>query len=109
MESFIERHRKGPQPESGHNVVPGYRRGLDVVGYTGFVPGKYAGNVYARTFSNANHASEKLARKNQPADPDAHNAFVENALRKFEDSAPSNKYGNFHMYGKNRPETESSR
>ena len=98
MRSFIDRHRRADSAEA-HGNPRGYRPGLDVVGYTGFIPGKYAGNVYARTFSNANHASEKLVRKNRPSDPDAHNAFVEKALRKFEESAPSNKHGNFHMYG----------
>lgn len=99
LESFIDRHRR---PSSSVDDLrrnkSKYRAGFDVVGYTGFVPGKYAGNIYAQTFSNANYASQKLSQKNRPANAEAHNAFVEKALRKFEEASPSGQYGNFFVY-----------
>ena len=99
VESFIDRHRR---PSSSDEVKQrsnrGYRPGFDVVGYTGYVPGKYAGNIYAKTFSNANFASQKLTQKTKPVNAEAHNKFVEKALRSFEQSSPSNQYGNFFVY-----------
>lgn len=75
-----------------------YRPGLDVVGYTGFVPGKHAGNVFAKTFSEANYESQKLNRKQLELIPPSHEAYVEKVLRRFEQISPSSASGNFGMY-----------
>jgi hypothetical protein len=97
-ESYLQ---SGKMPES---VRPGnmrgtkYRPGLDVVGYTGYVPGKHAGNVFAKTFSEANFASQKLKRKQMELMPPSHEAYVEKILRRFEQISPSNVSGNFGMY-----------
>lgn len=110
VESFIDRYRR---PSTSVDAKPerrsNYRAGLDVVGYTGFVPGKHAGNIYAKTFSNANFASQKLSQKLRPVNPEAHNAFVEKALRKFESVAPSNEYGNFFIYRASQNKSDSPR
>merc|ERR1712107_32640 len=45
------------------------RRGGNVPGYTGFIPGKYAGSVYGRTFCDANVAATAV-RRGQAGNPE---------------------------------------
>ena len=59
---------KNPHVIFPNNTAPNshdsqYRRGFDVVGYTGFVPGKNAGNVFGQTFSQSNFATQNLYRQ----------------------------------------------
>lgn len=89
-------HEASQSEKNGRGL--GYRAGLDVIGYTGFVPGKRAGNVFAKTFGAANHASQKLKRTEMPSTPQAHDAYVEKMLRKFAEISPSHSHGNFPMY-----------
>ena len=86
-----------------------YRRGLDVVGYTGFVPGKNTGNVFGKTFAHANHAAQKLEASHKPRLPYAHSAFVEKTLKMFEKQSPSSTHGNYNMYSTLSTRTSSSR
>ena len=72
----------------------GYRAGLDVVGYTGFVPHKQADNIYGETFARSNFSSQKLAKPIQAS----HRARVNRILDEFHQIAPSNEHGNYHMY-----------
>lgn len=72
----------------------GYRPGLDVVGYTGFVPRKQAGNVFGETFAKSNFASQKMQIKSNPS----HRSRVNKVLEGFYRLAPSNQHGNFGMY-----------
>lgn len=78
-----------------------YRPGYDVVGYTGFVPGKLADNVYGQTFSRANFASQEVKRIQYKPDL-VHQQYVESALQLFDSIRPSHSLGNFPLYS--RPE-----
>jgi hypothetical protein len=71
-----------------------YRPGLDVVGYTGFVPRKQAGNVFGETFAKSNFSSQKMQIKSNPS----HRAHVSKILEEYHRLAPSNEHGNFGMY-----------
>lgn len=84
--------------ETGNQRGLKYRPGLDVVGYTGFIPGKNAGNVFAKTFSQANYESQKLKLKETKSVPATHDEYVVKVRRRFEELTPSNSRGNFPMY-----------
>jgi|LauGreDrversion4_2_1035121.scaffolds.fasta_scaffold09687_4 hypothetical protein len=72
----------------------GYRPGLDVVGYTGFVPYKQAGNIFGETFSKSNFSSQKLQR---PLDS-SHRGRVGRIMEEFHRMSPSSDHGNYAMY-----------
>ena len=44
-------------------VTKAYRRGTDVPGYAGYVPGKYADGVFGHVFARANNISSLLKQK----------------------------------------------
>ena len=71
-----------------------YRPGLDVVGYTGFVPGKHAGNVFGQTFSESNCTSQKLFK---PASC-RQRSNVSRTLEEYQRRSPSSDNGNYDMY-----------
>jgi hypothetical protein len=76
-----------------------FRPGLDIVGYTGFVPGKHADNIYGRTFSKANSLSQEIKRlqyKNSTLGKDE----VVSSLEEFKIQKPSNQSGNFQLYSR---------
>jgi hypothetical protein len=104
-EAYLERKNESPMVVPKTATRMRYRPGLDVTGYTGFVPGKYADNVFGKTFANSNFASQKLKRKQSTADPLIHDAFVEKVLRDFERISPSNTYGNYPLYSASRART----
>jgi hypothetical protein len=97
-EAYLERNRQNTRVVDKTKRTSSYRAGLDVTGYTGFIPGKYADNVFGRTFANANFASQNLKRKQNVEDPMLHDAYVEKVLRAFERVSPSSKHGNFPLY-----------
>lgn len=37
-----------------------YRPGVDIPGYSGYIPGKYADNVFGQTHARANHISQAI-------------------------------------------------
>lgn len=39
------------------------RRGAEVPGYTGFIPGKHAGGVFGSTYSNSNNVAQQVRRE----------------------------------------------
>jgi len=39
------------------------RRGAEVPGYTGFIPGKHAGGVFGSTYSNSNEVAQQVRRE----------------------------------------------
>merc|ERR550514_2400629 len=41
----------------------GDRTGSDIVGYTGYIPGKYADNVFGHVFARSNHISQLLKQE----------------------------------------------
>ena len=71
-----------------------YRPGLDVVGYTGFVPGKHAGNVFGQTYSQSNYTSQKLHKPISNRE----RTRVAETLNIFNKMQPSSDHGNYEMY-----------
>lgn len=110
MRNKDETSQNNPQNESSVSKprFP-YRRGLDVVGYTGFVPAKVTGNVFGKTFSRANLAAQGIGAVCQSRFTPAHGSFIEKALRVFEENSPSSATGNYNMYSTRTTRTSSSR
>jgi hypothetical protein len=71
-----------------------YRPGLDVVGYTGFVPGKNAGNIFGQTYSQSNYSSQKQYK---PVS-ERQRKYVADTLNRYHGMQPSSEHGNYEMY-----------
>ena len=96
---YLDRHRAKTANSSANIDGLGFRPGYDIVGYTGFVPGKHSDNVFGQTFSRSNLLSQEIKRSQYSKEPD-HHRLVTSALQLFDGTRPSNQYGNFPLYSK---------
>lgn len=90
-------HHNGSLSQSMRKGLP-YRAGLDVVGYTGFVPFKTAGNVFGQTFARSNYNSMKVKFEQLKSINPARDAFVDRARNLLEGVRPSSRNGNYPLY-----------
>ena len=101
VQAYLERHNLSPRSVRVHNNRGlNYRPGFDVVGYTGYVPGKSADNVFGETFARADFSSQHIRKQAVSSEPRGHTDYVEQALRLFEGTKPSSVHGNFPLYSR---------
>jgi hypothetical protein len=86
-----------------------HRNGIEIVGYTGFIPGKKTGNVFGKTFSSANMAAKSLVNDVRGRNPPASSEYVEKILKMFEKTSPSSQHGNYPIYSTVSTRSSSSR